>query len=288
MTPLVLGFMSLVPFPNDQSDYRPQSNNEVDFHLLDYSLTIVQPGVMQFTATIQNEGIGSVTSGLVPISWEDSLLEIALSDGVGTLDENIFGSDLNGDGDSMDKFRVTWFYNNERSWDAILKDGLHNIHAYSIFEGPAEAPGSIRTYNIYGQPKFFQLGNQNHTLYMADDKRALFGLTNATVVKHPSPCFELIIDSKITATEFEISGEFVSANYSRTFTEDVLNDPRITTAYIIPIPTTGKWTGELLTFSCILIPDMSTTSDILLFINWSADEKTRILWLPFEISDISF
>ena len=284
-TALVFGFMSLLTFSNEHNQ---QMSNEVDFNLLDYSLTTYQPGVLEFTTTIRNDGSVPATSGLVPISWEDSFYELQLSGGVGTLDEHVVGFDLNGNGDTLDTFSVTRIYDNTRQWDAIINDGLQEIYAYSIFEGPARDPGSIRTYYIHGQPKLFHLGSQTHSLYMASDDRAWFGLGNAVVENHSGPCFELLVNSRITVAECEINGELASVDYTRTLADYIMSGPWITTAYIIPIPEPGAWPGEQVTFSCTLISNSSKSSDIFLLINWSPDGNTRKLWLPFEQSGVAF
>lgn len=293
---MILGFaisvavfclISLMSISNDHSNYNQQPINEVDFSLLDYSLTTSQPGVMQVTVTIQNNGDIPATSGLVPISWEDSFFEILLTGGVGLLDENVVGFDLNGNGNTLDTFSVTWFYNETRQWDAIINDGFYDIHAYSIFEGPVGNPGIIRTYYINEQAKLFQLGNLTHSLYMADNDRAWFGLGNVSIMNHPGPCFELFVNSRINITDFEINGEVASVDYTRTLVDYIMSGPWTTTVYIISIPAPGVWPGGQVCFSCTLTSDSSMTSDIFLFMNWSPDGKTRKIWLPFEQLGVS-
>jgi hypothetical protein len=239
----VFGLIFLMPFSYDHSNYNQQPINEVDFGLLDYSLTTSQPGVMQVTVTIQNNGDIPATSGLVPISWEDSFFEILLTGGVGLLD---------------------------------------------IFEGPVGNPGISRTYYISEQSKLFQLGNLTHSLYMADNDRAWFGLGNVSIMNHPGPCFELCVNSRINVTDFEINREVASLDYTRTLVDYTMRGPWITTVYIIPIPTPGVWPGGQVSFSCTLTSDSSMTSDIFLFMNWSPDGKTRKIWLPFEQLGVSF
>jgi len=56
MTAIVFGLMYLLPVSNDYGNNRHQTVNEVKFNLADYSLTTLQPGVLEFTVTVQNNG----------------------------------------------------------------------------------------------------------------------------------------------------------------------------------------------------------------------------------------
>jgi hypothetical protein len=286
---IVIGFagtVTLLGFISFSTDSNIHEVNEVDFIYLGYSASNFPNGTKQFSVRIKNRGSVSAISGLVPISWEDYFYEIPLKDGIGTLDENMLGVDLNGNGDILDEFSVRWFCNSIRQWDAIIQDGLQDIHVYSIFEGSIENPGGIRTYNIDGHSKLFQLGNQTHSLYMANNDRAWFGLTNGVIRSHQSPCFELIVDSKIVITEVKINHKPVSLDYTWTFADNIVSGPWNTTAYIIPVPVPGVLAEETVTLSCTFISNSSISSDIFLYMNWSPDGYIRKIWDFFEKIEI--
>ncbi|MFX0209315.1 MAG: hypothetical protein ACFFDT_25250, partial [Candidatus Hodarchaeota archaeon] len=182
----------------------------------DYSLKNGENNELKFNITVCNNG-ESATAGLVSIMWETIYYEIPLTNGAGILDESEVDYDLNDDNDKSDAFDVVRFQNNGRLWDAKINDNGEEVHAYSICEGPLEDPWSIRQYYYEGQPKLFNLGTETHFLYWATDDIAVFGLGEGEIVKHPSPSFELIIDSdKIEANDFYINGKTVKANYTDT------------------------------------------------------------------------
>lgn len=258
-----------------------------EFILLDSSLSSSKPGVYQFIATIQNIG-GSATVGIVPISWEKIIYDITLDNGIGTLVESNVDLDLNGDGDTLDTFDVSWFHNDTRNWDAIINDGVQDIHAYSLWEGPPENRKMLRTYYINGEPKLIKLGSETHTLIFADKDSACFGLGDAAIRCHPSPNFELIFEhegsySKISATDFEINELSVEVNqthegvYHPYFSED----PWIDKVYMVPNYASEITLGEKVTFSCTFIAHESIISDIFLIMNWSPDGNIRYIYQPF-------
>jgi hypothetical protein len=253
-------------------------------------LTDVEPGsgVFQLNATIQNNGSAPATTGTVPISWEDRLFEIALSGGVGSLNESVAGLDLNGDGDKIDSFEVTWFHNETRPLDAIV-DG---VHAYSLYEGYPEGSFWLnRTYYIDGKPKLFKLGTKTHVLYEATAKWAFFGL-DAFILHHPSPNFQLYLQfydldvaQNLNAIDVKIDGESVEINHTITLVENRSNiglPPYDYKLLIIPNKATQIDLGENVSFSFILRANKSITADVQVIINWSPDGIRRILY-PFEI-----
>ncbi|MHA1967595.1 MAG: hypothetical protein ACW964_07320, partial [Candidatus Hodarchaeales archaeon] len=178
--------------------------NGPDFVLVDFELVpdeyYHQTGIYSLVAIIKNNGSGSATSGEVPHAWEKVYYELPLMNGVGTLDESLIKHDLNGDTDKTDIFDVTWFQNESRQWDAVIDGG----HAYSFWEGSPESPWKNQTFYVNGKPKLFQLGSVTHSLYFANNTIARFGLIDAQVRIHPSPNFELELDSNLRALAFLI------------------------------------------------------------------------------------
>jgi len=258
-----------------------------EFILIDSSLSSNDPGIYQFTATIQNIG-DPATAGIVPISWENIIYDLTLDNGIGTLVESDIDLDLNGDGDILDSFDVSWFHNDTRNWDAIINDGVHDIHAYSLWEGPPENRQMLRTYYINEEPKLIKLGSETHTLIFADKDSACFGLVNADIRRHPSPNFELIFEhkgsySRINATNFEINQVSVEVNqthesvYHPYFSEDLWTDK----VYIVPNYASEISTGEKVTFSCAFIAHETIISDIYLIMTWSPDGNIRYIYQPF-------
>jgi hypothetical protein len=246
--------------------------------------------VFQLNATFQNNGSTPATTGTLPISWENRCFQIALSGGVGSLNESVAGLDLNGDDDKIDSFPVTWFHNETRPFDAIV-DG---VHAYALSEGPLEDPWFFlnRTYYIDGKPKLFQLGTKTHTLYDASATWAYFGL-DAFILHHPSPNFQLTVQfyevnvaQNLHATDFKINGESVEINHTIITREHLSNielPPFEYKIYIIPNKAKIFDSGEYKTFSSILRVNKTITADVGILINWSPDGNRRISH-PFMIS----
>ncbi|MFX0151449.1 MAG: hypothetical protein ACFFAJ_11755, partial [Candidatus Hodarchaeota archaeon] len=269
----------------------------------DHSLEIGEKNEVNFNITVKNNG-EPATTGFVPIMWETKYYEIRLYDGKGILEESEVDYDLNGDNDKSDTFDVTWFYSDGRLWDAKINDNGDEVHAYSICEGPPDDPWSIRRYYFNGQPKFFKLGTETHFLYIATDEGyypafpsfAAFGLCKGILVKHPSPNFELFIDSdKVKVSDFYINGKAVDVNYTVTVTSQELyyNDyvPYPQTVYVInnPDPTFEIDSGEEVSFSCIFKAQENTTCRVFLLMNWSPDGNLRYRpWAVFWDNEISF
>lgn len=256
------------------------SINDVNFDLIDYFLeNSSKQGNYNFNVTVQNTG-DAATAGVVPISWENIMYSISLSDGTGTLEESAVDLDLNGDGDKTDDFGVTWFHNDTRQWDAVINDGLNDIYAYSLNEGSAENPISPRTYFINGKPKTFELGTETHTLYGANNDEAMFGLGDAKIVNHPSPNYEFLIDSKISAADFKINGKTPEVNHTFTGFDWTAETKIEFTAYIISELPFEIGAGEEVTFSCTFVAHENVTSVVYFIINWSYDGNTRRVWVP--------
>jgi hypothetical protein len=281
-------FIGIISMQTISNEYEVRIVGDVDFSITEYSLSLVQPGEYHISAKIQNDGDSLANSGLIPISWEDIVYELQLYDGVGILDENIIGSDLNGNGNVSDSFRVEWCDDDDRKWDAKINNGSHEIHAYSISEGSVRNPVSIRTYYINGESKLFKLGNQTHTLYIANNDYALFGLNQVILKNHPGPCFEILANPNVIISELEINGESVSIEYNHTLDYNLIWRQKATTAYIIPIPESGLLPGEEIILSGTLKSNSPLTSDIRLFINWSLYGSVRHLWTIFDRYDVAF
>ena len=270
-----------------------------EFDLLDYSLTQTDAYsdtyVYKFIANINNTG-APATSGTIPIFWEEMYFELPLVNGEGRLDESAVDIDLNGDGDKYDSFDVSWFHNETRMFDAIIS----GIHAYSIFEGPPEAPWTHRTYYLdTGQAKLFQLGSETHFLYHAGNDIAAFGF-NVINNNHPSPNFELYFNTlSITAYNFTINWVYVEEDYTWIGTELLLGDtithPQFINLYLLPDyryqDTTGHPfevdTGESITFTCNLMVHEPVDCTLGLVMNWSPDGNTRCIWTPVWEESIS-
>lgn len=255
----------------------------------DYSLKTGERNELEFNITVVNNG-EPATAGFVPIMWETIYYEIPLTNGEGILEESEVDYDLNDDNDKLDTFNVVRFENNGRLWDAKISDNGEEVHAYSICEGPIEDPWSIRRYYYEEQPKLFNLGTETHFLYLATDSIAVFGLVDGEIVKHPSPNFELFIDSdKIEANDFFINGEAVEANYTDTVASQELyyndNEPYPQTVYVLNNPEHGFeiGSGEEVTFSCTFKAQENITCRVFLLMNWSPDGNLRyrpwaVLW----------
>lgn len=282
---------SVYPYP-----LKVHSTDGPDFTLINSTFTDVQPGsgVFQLNATIQNNGSTPATTGTLPISWENRLFQIALLHGEGWLNESVAGLDLNGDGDKIDSFPVTWFHNETRPWDAIV-DG---VHAYALSEGPLEDPFFYfnRTYYIDGKSKLFQLGTKTHALYDASATMAYFGL-DAFILHHPSPNIQLFLTfldlnvaQNLNAIDFKINGESVEVNHTITLSEFQSNielPPYDKKIYTIPNKAKIFDSGENVTFSCILRANKTITAFVGISINWSPDGNRRINKF-FEINSPTF
>ncbi|MFX0013462.1 MAG: hypothetical protein ACFFB2_01645 [Promethearchaeota archaeon] len=263
----------------------------------DHFLEIGENHEVNFSITIKNNG-EPATTGSVPIMWEMKYYEIQLNNGEGILIESEVDYDLNADNDKSDTFNVTRFQNDSRLWDAIIIDngGEGEVHAYSICEGPLEDPWSIRIYNFDKQPKFFKLGTETHFLYLATDSIAVFGIGKGIIEKHPSPNFELLIDSdKIDVNNFHINGKEVNVNFTHALVAQELyyndNVPYLQTFYIInnPDPAFEIGSGEEVTFSCIFKAQENTTCRVVLLMNWSPDGNLRYRpWSMFWEKEVSF
>lgn len=281
-------FIGIISMPVFSHEYEVRIAGEVDFSISDYSLSLVRPGEYHISARIQNDGDSLANSGLIPISWEDILYELQLYDGVGILDETIIGSDLNGNGNLSDSFRVEWCDDDDRNWDVIINNGSHEIHVYSISEGPVGDPDRVRTYYINGEPKIFKLGNQTHTLYNANNDYAFFGLNQVILKNHPGPCFEIISNPNVTISELEINGESISIEYNHTLDYNLMWKQKASRAYIIPIPESGLLPGEEIILSGTLNSNSPLTSDIRLLLNWSLYGSVRHLLTIFDRYDVVF
>jgi hypothetical protein len=268
--------------------------NRPHFVSVDSSFTQVIPGSKQFMVTVKNIG-APATTGTVPIAWEKATYDVELTDGVGILIESAVGFDLNGDDDIMDSFEVTWFHNDTRNWDAIVNDGVQDLHTYSLWEGPPENRRENRSYYLDGKPKLFQLGTETHFLVFADETVACFGLGEGIILQHPSPNFELVFEhrgtfSSIVASNMELNGSAIEINYTREvlwypYWEDVTWVDKF---YIVPNQAIEINTGEIMTFSCTLTSDEDITSHLFLLVNWSPDENIRYHYIPFSGVDETF
>jgi hypothetical protein len=255
-------------------------NDEPDFALNDFNLTPVQQGVTEFTVKVQNNGTGIATSGVVPIAWEKFHYELPLTNGIGTLAESVVDLDLSGDGDKTDAFTITWFHNDTRQWDATIDDGVKEIHAYSLWEGPVEKPWSNQTHLINGQSKLFQLGTETHSLYFANNTVVILGLIDARIENHPSPCFVLELDSSITAIDFTIKVNDddprpVNVNYTSTREGLIGGNQRNSTLYIIADQAMVIDTEMEVEFSVTLIARENKTAFTGFALNWSPDNENR-------------
>jgi hypothetical protein len=260
-----------------------ESVSNVDFDSLGYSLDSSIQGVYEFSVTVEHNGSDSATARSVPIPWEKVYYELPLTNGTGILTESTVEHDLNGDGDIVDTFDVTWYNDTIRQWDAIIKDGTTDIHAYAITETPGVFP-RIRNYSINGESKLFTLGSETHFLYSADNYTATFGFGEAYIYNHPGPNFELALySSKINAINFKINGNPVEVDFSVTvkhIADYLVNSPTDAPIYVVPMESFDINPGEQITFSCTLIAHEATTFDLGLILNWSPDGVNRYYWVP--------
>lgn len=253
-----------------------KTNAVPNFELIDSSLTSSQPGTYEFSVTVTNTG-DSATTGTVPIHWAELYYGLELNDGEGILDESIVDYDLNGDGDKIDTFDVSWVHNETRPWDATIDD----VHVYALSDH-SESWNVNRSYYIEGEPKIFQLGTESHILQRAHNDGAWFAF-GAFIQKHPSPNFEIAVELDASATDFKINGETVDLDFSRVeylIPED--GNPYYASVYIIPNVASEISSGEEISVSCTLIPHDNVTALTYLIVNWSPDSTRRILWAPVE------
>ncbi|MFX0207658.1 MAG: hypothetical protein ACFFDT_16845, partial [Candidatus Hodarchaeota archaeon] len=222
------------------------------------------------------------TTGHVPISWEEYMYTMPLTNGIGTLDENVADYDINGDGDEDDTFTVEW-NNTIRPWDAEI-DGTY---VYALADHSVDR-GFNRSYYIDGNSKLFQLGNKMHTLYNADNDVVSFGLGDAIILNHPSPNLELVVYSDVSFTDVKINGENVEVNHSVTGVE-VFTDGIERNYSLCVVPTQAAiGTDEQIEFSCSIIARETKTCEVALLTNWSPDGIIRYRWVPFYQGDVSF
>ncbi|MFX0207659.1 MAG: hypothetical protein ACFFDT_16850 [Candidatus Hodarchaeota archaeon] len=261
-----------------------------DFSHVSSSLSSTELGIYEFTTTIRNDG-APATVGTMTLDWGQLAYQMPLVDGAGTLDESIVDLDLNGDGDSTDIFNVVWSPNATRPWDAII-DG---VHAHAILEGPSDDMRQLETYYLdNGQPKLFQLGSETHSLQRAENSFAVFMLNCPKLISHPSPNFELYFNTtNLSAKNFKINGEPVDEDYTWIGDEYYPAEPwagkKRWSSTIIVVPTNDAIdAGETVTFSCTITAHETITCDLVLLLNWSPDENTRLRWMPYGEVDVSF
>ncbi|MFX0204781.1 MAG: hypothetical protein ACFFDT_02260 [Candidatus Hodarchaeota archaeon] len=261
-----------------------KSISNVDFSSPGYTLDSTIQGMYEFSVTIDHTGSTPATAGSVPIAWENVYYRLPLTNGVGILDESIVDYDLNGDGDKIDTFDVTWDNDPIRQWDAIINDGTTDIDAYAITETPGGVFPRIRNYTLHGESKLFTLGSETHFLYEANNDWATFGLGGAYIYNHPGPNFELALySSEVNAIDFKINGDPVEVDFSTTvkhIDDTLVNVPNNAPVYVVPPDTFAISPGEQVTFSCTIIAHEATTFDLGLLINWSPDGVQRYIWVP--------
>ncbi|MFX0172306.1 MAG: hypothetical protein ACFE9L_10325 [Candidatus Hodarchaeota archaeon] len=260
-----------------------ESISNVDFSTLDYTVDTTIQGIYEFSVTVEHSGSDPATTASVPIAWENVYYRLPLTNGVGILDESIVDYDLNGDGDKIDKFDVTWDNDPVRQWDVNITDGTTDIHAYAIMETSGTFP-IIRNYTFNGESKLFTLGSETHFLYNADNDAATFGLGGAYIYNHPGPNFELALySSEVNAIDFKINGDPVEVDFSATvkhIDDTLVNVPNNAPVYVVPPDAFAISPVEQVTFSCTIIAHEVTTFDLGLLINWSPDGVHRYIWVP--------
>ncbi|MFX0182006.1 MAG: hypothetical protein ACFE95_02895 [Candidatus Hodarchaeota archaeon] len=261
-----------------------KSASNVDFNSLDYTLDSTIQGEYEFSVTVEHNGSDAATAGSVPIPWEKVNYELPLTNGTGLLNESTVEYDLNGDGDIIDIFDVTWYNDTIRQWDAIIKDGPTDIRAYAITESPPGVFPNIKNYSINEKTKLFTLGSETHFLYRADNYTASFGLGEGYIYNHPGLNFELgLFSSKVNAIDFKINGDPVNVDFSTTVKhigDYLVNSPTDAPVYVVPTDTFDINPGEQITFSCTIIAHEVTMLDILVVVNWSPDGTNRYSWVP--------
>lgn len=277
--------------PFDQVDISFEAINRPFFIGTSLDIMDVNTGVKQLEATVKNIGTPAST-GTVPISWDDLWYELQLETGSGTLVESVLGLDLNGNGNILDSFSVTWYPNGDRQYDALINNGTHDIHAYSFMEGGLYSSLN-RSYYIDGNPKLFQLGSEWHSLYIADNNYAIFGL-GAVIQNHPSPNVELVIENEgafpaIHASDFKINGAPTELNLTWLGPLQLASSAELWSdmAYIDPNTDFVIDQDEEMTFSCTFAAHEAKTSDVYFILNWSPDGNIRYLYVPF-LEEVTF
>ncbi|MFX1546683.1 MAG: hypothetical protein ACFFCU_10825 [Promethearchaeota archaeon] len=258
-------------------------DDEPDFMLVeDLDPWEIQPGLHYIGTRIKNNGSAAAVSGNVSITWENLYYELVLDNGTGMLNETIMDHDLNGDGAKTTIYNVTWLHNANRPWDAVINGSAEDIRAYSLWEGPIDNPWSNQTFDINGMSKLFQLGNQKHVLYGADNNTARFGF-GAVIKTHSCPHLELEITSSISVVDMRIDNNLVEKNYSGTREVYSEGNWSTTTRYIISSPAFELDAGKNVSLSFILVASEATTAYLGLFMNWSPDGNARKNWKLIEI-----
>jgi hypothetical protein len=253
-------------------------DDEPDFVLIgDPFTSILQPGVLRITATIMNNGSAAAIPEDVSITWEDLYYELVLDNGTGMLNETDMDHDLDGDGDKTAMYNVIWFHDVNRQWDAVINGSNGEKHVYSLWEGPPESPWSNLTRDINGTSKLFQLGNQTHVLYGADNDTARFGFGAVTMI-HPGPHLELEVTSSTSAVSTMIDGNPVEVNHTGTRKVYSEGNWSTTTRYIISSQEFELGAGKQVSIALALMASEATTAYLGLFMNWSPDGDTRRNW----------
>ncbi|MHA2243949.1 MAG: hypothetical protein ACXADY_03190 [Candidatus Hodarchaeales archaeon] len=253
------------------------------FEILSSILTDTENYTKQFSTTIKNHG-ASATKENIFMTWEELNYVLPLTEGQGTLNESVVNLDLNGDGDEVDTFEVTWFKNQTRQIDATIDE----VHVYALIETLEEEYTTL-TYYINDKSKLFKLGNNYHALYECTEDYVDLGL-NSKIVPHPTPNFQFMIDSfnltaiqYVNVSNFRINGKSTSLNSTvtlRTNYQDAWPYPPFDiTSYIIPSNIITS--GEEVTFSCTLSATQNITIDIWFWVNWTPDGNIRYRTPPF-------
>jgi hypothetical protein len=258
-------------------------DGEPDFVLVeDLAPWEIQPGLFYIDGIIKNNGSAAAVSGNVSISWENLYYELVLDNGTGMLNETAMDHDLDGDGVKTTKYNVTWLRDVNRQWDAVINGSAEDKRVYSLWEGPAESPWSNQAFNINGTSKLFQLGNQKHVLYGADNDTARFGF-GAVIMTHPGPHLELEVTSSVSAVHIEIDENLVEVNYYGTREVYSEGNWSTTTRYIISNPAFELGAGKGVPLILILVASEATSANLGLFMNWSPDGNVRRNWKLHEV-----
>ncbi len=259
-------------------------DGEPDFVLVQDRMPLeAEPGVYLIDVGIKNNGSAAAVPGNMPVTWENLYYELVLDNGKGMLNETTMDHDLDGDGDKTATFNVTWFHNVTRQWDAVINGSTENKYIYSLWEGTTESPWSNQTHKINGASKLFQLGNQEHVLYGADNDTARFGF-GAVIMTHPSPYLELEVNSSLRVVNMRIDSVFsfpwspVEVNH--TGTREVYSEGNwmTMTRYIISNPAFELDAGKGVTFSFFLVASEAMSAYLGLSMNWSPDGDVRRSW----------
>ncbi len=246
----------------------------------DFSVTkfpfpfISQTGAYRFFITIENSGNNLVTPTVVPIVREDFYHQLVLINGEGTLNESELSLDLNGNGRKTDIFPVKWFQNATRFWDATIS----GHHVYAIYDSMWMDPNGFPRVNqscyIGEKSKLFQLGNETHVLYFANNNSARFGFLNAEILTYTGPNYEFQVDSSITIADVDINGERVKPIYSWTEREISERGTVDVTRYIIVYNETIPM-GREVTIQFTLISFETKLSYFGFFWSWSINNDIK-------------